>query len=192
MIKLQQTLAYIYNDMLEVLPPEVMTHGRTRDGITFSCFLVGEPTTHRANGVPVYTSYFTMNDLYYVGEAMTRDELLQLAERPDDIAEAVENADVPENGHVADVREAIDEFNEEIVEAYADNVGWGNVTLDAIQEAYSGAYDSDEKFAQDMAEQLGYIQEDVQWPYTAIDWERAARDLMYDYFESNGHYFRNI
>ena len=192
MIKLQQTLEYIFNDMLEVLPPEVYTHGRTRDGMQFSCFLVGEAISHRANGIPEYTSYFTMNDLYYVGEAMTRDELLQLAERPDDIAEAVNNAEVPDEGHVADVLEAIDDYNEEIVTAYADNVGWEYVTLDAIQESYSGAHESDEEFAQDMADNMGAIDENQTWPNNYIDWKSASRDLMYDYFESNGHYFRNL
>ena len=61
----------------------------------------------------------------------------------------------------------------------------------ACQDAYSGKYESDEDFAEDMAEQCGMLQDRVSWPYTCIDWERAARDLMYGYVEENGYYFRN-
>ena len=38
-----------------------------------------------------------------------------------------------------------------------------------------------EEYAQELAEELGYIKRDVQWPYTCIDWEKAARELQYDY-----------
>jgi len=65
-----------------------------------------------------------------------------------------------------------------------------SVQLSDIEEAYNGQYSSDEDFAQDMAEQLGSIDESAQWPQTCIDWERAAKELMYDYSEDNGHYFR--
>lgn len=61
-----------------------------------------------------------------------------------------------------------------------------------FEEAYQGEFDSDEDFAQNIAEELGYIDRKVTWPYTCIDWEWAARDLMYDYFENNGFYFRNL
>lgn len=64
-------------------------------------------------------------------------------------------------------------------------------TADEIQEAYAGHFDSDEAFAQELADEVGAIQEDVQWPYTCIDWEHAARELMYDYWSDNGYYFRN-
>lgn len=38
-----------------------------------------------------------------------------------------------------------------------------------------------ETYAQDLAEDLGYINRDVSWPYTCIDWERAANELKTDY-----------
>jgi antirestriction protein len=60
-----------------------------------------------------------------------------------------------------------------------------------VDEAYAGEFKSDEEFAQQLAEDLGEPAP-TSWPYTCIDWERAARDLMYDYSESNGHYFRNL
>lgn len=62
--------------------------------------------------------------------------------------------------------------------------------LDQIEEAYAGHFDSDEEFAQEMAESIGAVNQNASWPYTCIDWEQAARALMYDYREENGHYFR--
>jgi antirestriction protein len=36
-------------------------------------------------------------------------------------------------------------------------------------------------YAQELAEEIGAIQSDAQWPATCIDWERAARELRIDY-----------
>jgi antirestriction protein len=60
-----------------------------------------------------------------------------------------------------------------------------------VAEAYQGEYRNDEEFAQQLAEDIGAIQEQ-DWPYTCIDWEQAAREIMYDYSESNGHYFMDL
>lgn len=91
-------------------------------------------------------------------------------------AEWLEGVDNPEalhawlsNGH---------EFNED--------------TADEMNEAYQGEYDSDKDFAEQLAEDLGLINEEASWPYTCIDWEHAARELMYDYWSENGHYFRSM
>lgn len=61
-----------------------------------------------------------------------------------------------------------------------------------IDEAYQGEYKDDEDFAQEIAEGIGAIDKNAAWPYTCIDWEYAARELMYDYSEHNGHYFRDL
>lgn len=60
------------------------------------------------------------------------------------------------------------------------------------EESYQGYYSSDEDFAQNLAEEIGAVNENATWPNDCIDWEHAARELMYDYFEVNGNYFRNI
>ena len=78
--------------------------------------------------------------------------------------------------------------NPEAMAAFIEN---GNDPKD-FEDAYAGEFASDEDFVQDMAEQCGSIKEDAAWPYTCIDWEYAARELMYDYFEVDGFYFRNI
>ena len=64
------------------------------------------------------------------------------------------------------------------------------VDINNIDEAYAGSFNSDADFAEDMAEQLGYIDNNISWPHNCIDWEYAAKELMYDYSEHNGHYFR--
>lgn len=85
---------------------------------------------------------------------------------------------------------ALDDNDREMWAAYIDNIG--DSSFEDAQEAYSGTFDSDEDFAQDMAEQTGCMDRKTTWPQTCIDWEHAARELMYDYFESNGMYFRNM
>ena len=62
--------------------------------------------------------------------------------------------------------------------------------INNIEEAFAGTFDSDAEFAEDMAEQLGYIDNNISWPHNCIDWDDAARELMYDYIEHNWHYFR--
>lgn len=84
------------------------------------------------------------------------------------------------------------ELDVEINQAYIDNVGTEYATAEDVQEAYQGQHENDEDFAMALSEELGYIKSDVSWPYTCIDWEQAASELMYDYFESEGYYFRNL
>lgn len=79
----------------------------------------------------------------------------------------------------------------EVNQAYIDNVGAKYAKAEDAEEAYCGEFGDDEAFAMDMAENIGFEQPN-NWPYNCIDWEQASRDLMYDYFEVDGHYFRNL
>lgn len=189
-MKLTRTNKHHYNEMLEILPPAAITHGRDDNGTQYSAFLVGEPADHR-DGVAVYASFFTDGDQYYTGENMTQNELYDAIRDIETLQNAANEAE-DIDGHNGDILDAYDNYDEAIVEAFAYCFGWDYVTRDAMDEAYSGQYDSDEEFAQDMAEQMGDIKEDIQWPHSYIDWERAARDLMYDYCEHDGCYFRNV
>ena len=76
----------------------------------------------------------------------------------------------------------------EVVEAALDC----GVEPSDIDEAYQGEFKSDEDFARSIAEELGLINKNAKWPYTCIDWGFAAKELMYDYSESNRHYFRDM
>ena len=76
-------------------------------------------------------------------------------------------------------------------EAYLDATGADD--LSDFEESYQGQYKNDEEFAQEQAEELYSAElKDSTWPFTCIDWERAAHDLMMDYTEQDGFYFRNL
>ena len=60
------------------------------------------------------------------------------------------------------------------------------------EDAWVGEFSSDEEFAQEMADDCGLMTDGAEWPYTCIDWEQAARELMYDYYKNDGCYFRNL
>ena len=63
--------------------------------------------------------------------------------------------------------------------------------LDNFYQAFSGKWDNDKEFAQQLADDIGF-EWPTEWPYSCIDWEHAGRELMNDYWESNGYYFRSI
>ena len=50
-----------------------------------------------------------------------------------------------------------------------------------IRESYFEAY------AQELADDMGSIDQKAQWPYTCIDWEQAAKDLQQDYSSVEFH-----
>jgi hypothetical protein len=51
-----------------------------------------------------------------------------------------------------------------------------------------------EDFAREEAESLDLIKSDARWPYTCIDWKKAARELQMDYstsdFDGVDYYYR--
>ena len=104
--------------------------------------------------------------------------------------EVVDWKELEEYENLQDKLEELSEYNGyyelDVISAAVDC----GIAIDGIDDSYQGEYKSDEDFAQNMAEELGLINRDVSWPYTCIDWEWAAKELMYDYCESNGHYFR--
>ena len=65
-----------------------------------------------------------------------------------------------------------------------------DIEADMVEELYQGEYSSDDDFAYSLADDIGAIDHTASWPMNCIDWEHAARELMYDYGESGGHYFR--
>lgn len=77
----------------------------------------------------------------------------------------------------------------EVYEACLDNLG--SIDLQSLYEYvnnfYYGEFSSDEDFVQ-------YLYEDDTFNisnWVVIDWSATARSIMFDYFESNGHYFRS-
>ena len=98
------------------------------------------------------------------------------------------------------VKEVVKEIGRDGLEKLIDSVGEEvvaaglslGISPDDIEEAYAGQWSSDVDFAQNMAEDTGAIDKNASWPNTCIDWEWAAKELMYDYSEESGYYFRNL
>jgi antirestriction protein len=83
---------------------------------------------------------------------------------------------------------ALDDDDKEILEAYVDCMGV-HATIDEARDAFVGQYDSDIDFTMELLESCGDIPKDLP-SYIHIDWEGTARDIMMDYSEHNGFYFR--
>lgn len=78
-------------------------------------------------------------------------------------------------------------YNDDILAA-ADACG---IDESEIDDCYEGYFDSRADFAMHMADMIGF-EPQPQWPANCIDWDFAGRELMYDYCEHDGHYFRAV
>jgi len=65
-----------------------------------------------------------------------------------------------------------------------------DIDVDSYEEAYQGHFCSDVDFAENLTQDFGLTADQHTWPNNHIDWDRAAMELMQEYEESNGHYFR--
>jgi len=65
-----------------------------------------------------------------------------------------------------------------------------DIEPDDIDERYAGKYDDDEDFAETLLKDTGDLPNDLPW-YICINWERTASNIMADYTEDGGYYFRN-
>ncbi len=82
-------------------------------------------------------------------------------------------------------------LDHEVIMAYFENCG--SAAISDIEEAYAGEWENEEAFAEDLLEQCGDLDSMPDNLRSYFDYEKFARDLMIsDYFESNGHYFRNL
>lgn len=106
----------------------------------------------------------------------SRDVIARIEELRDEI----EAADIPAN-EIGGPNDSMEEEREELAkleafaeeaEGYAADWKYGE-TL--IRESYF------EDYARELAEDIGAIPSDAQWPCTCIDWEQAARELRMDY-----------
>lgn len=82
----------------------------------------------------------------------------------------------------------------EVIEAYADNCSsWADVSISNIEDTYIGEYDSDADFAENYADDTGLLSgvpDTVRWYF---DFEAYWKcELRHYFYESNGHYFRNL
>ncbi|AKK72084.1 antirestriction protein [Chryseobacterium gallinarum] len=92
---------------------------------------------------------------------------------------------------IYDVLEQINdsEHDVEVYEACLDCLGKMDFQsiYEYVNNFYYGEYESDEDFVQWL-----YEDDTFNVPnWVVIDWEATARSVMFDYFESNGHYFKS-
>ncbi len=89
-------------------------------------------------------------------------------------------------------KELIEEgFEEEAIEAYITIAGEKYAEKDYFEESFCGRFESDEDFVENLLRETEPSISDLP-SYIHIDWESTASDIMMDYSEENGYYFRNI
>lgn len=74
-------------------------------------------------------------------------------------------------------------YDVEAVAAWRDYVGPVYADLEDLsdfEEAYAGTFDSERDYAEDLADDLGLVDEDATWPNSYIDWDAATRALFMD------------
>jgi len=80
----------------------------------------------------------------------------------------------------------VKEYERDILKAWLSN--GMEFDLDAMRECYIGEYDTDEDMAREYIESTGLL-DDKEFLTRYFDFEAYARDMMFDMFECDGHYF---
>jgi antirestriction protein len=72
------------------------------------------------------------------------------------------------------------------VKAYLENhhETWQEFDTDQFKESYAGEWSTFEEYAENLAEECGLVR-DAAWPHNCIDWERASRELSWDYWQAD-------
>lgn len=72
----------------------------------------------------------------------------------------------------------------------------GQMDLDELikyhQNNYAGEHDNDKAFGENYADQVGDYDAVPEHMRYYIDWEYYAKELLYDYWETDGHYWRSV
>ena len=94
----------------------------------------------------------------------------------------------------ADFKEQLEatHLEAEVIDAYLDNMGSSGVDISNIEDAYQGEYDDWTDFAYRLMEDTGELNSIPESLRSYFDYEKFGNDLSYDFFESNGHFFRNL
>ncbi|MDR6489340.1 antirestriction protein [Chryseobacterium vietnamense] len=160
-------------------------------------------TYAKYNNGSLYGKWFNLGDYSDYDELLTvMYELHSDESAPEFMLQDYENCSffeklglVGESYLSNEIFEIAEEINDsgydlDIFEAYLNCIGrmdFQNI-YDGVINYYMGEYSDDETFAQYILEEN--IPDSLP-NYIYIDWEATARNLMYDYFESNGHYFKS-
>jgi antirestriction protein len=139
------------------------------------------------------------DDLDSLNETIFEDNFADLDDLPDDADASQVTLEVTDWGDVGDYPnlQSLDTLFEicEYTGSYEMDVVSAayacDIQIEDIDEAYNGYYKDDEEFTQELLESYGDIPSNLPG-YVHIDWESTARDIMMDYSEDSGHYFRNL
>ena len=88
-----------------------------------------------------------------------------------------------------------DEFKTISIEFFRELIDYGIESLEQFEDSYQGQYESGAEFAEQIADECGYLGSNhvPDFILNHIDWESVwSCELRFDYFEVNGHYFRNF
>ena len=89
-----------------------------------------------------------------------------------------------------------DEFKTISIEFFRELIDYGIESLEQFEDSYQGQYKSGAEFAEQITDECGYLESNQGVPdfiLNHIDWESVwSCELRFDYFEVDGHYFRNF
>ena len=91
------------------------------------------------------------------------------------------------DSHCSRCLDLLNHHDEDAILAYKELGGH----IDNFEEAYEGKWSSDEQFVEQLITEIGDLPANIP-NYIYIDWERTAKDVMMDYEEQDGYYFRKI
>jgi antirestriction protein len=83
--------------------------------------------------------------------------------------------------------ESVQEYERDILKAWLSN--GMDFDLDSMRECYIGEYSSDEDMAQEYIDNTGLLSDVPDYLSRYFDIQAYARDMMFDMFEADGHYF---
>ena len=94
------------------------------------------------------------------------------------------------------VESSWDELSSKPAEFFQKLMDYGIETVEQFEESYQGQHRSGALFAEELCQDCGYLglQSDIpDFILNHIDWETVwSNELRFDYFEVDGHFFRNF
>ena len=88
--------------------------------------------------------------------------------------------------HYETVVRLFDQYEIEAIDAFIETFSIEDI--DHFEDAYYGEYESGAEFAEQFANDVGYISSDLP-SWIEIDWQESWENLSYDFYEENGYIF---
>ena len=80
-----------------------------------------------------------------------------------------------------------DYYWHDLIVAWLENSGGTilDLRISDFEDSYYGTFYDTKEFAQEFAESIGAVDHDTSWPNNCIDWDKAAAELMYDFWSAD-------